>query len=65
MEQVRNFIDQVAQGDNIAAKEALDNLLSARAFEQLETKKQDVASTLFNGVKQEQPESQVEVQDAE
>lgn len=58
MEQVRNFIDQVAQGDNIAAKETLDNLLSARAFEQLESKKQEIGSTLFNG-------QQVEVQDAE
>lgn len=58
MEQVRNFIDQVAQGDNIAAKETLDNLLSARAFEQLESKKQEVASTIFNG-------QQPEVQDAE
>lgn len=61
MEQVRNFIDQVAQGDNIAAKETLDNLLSARAFEQLETKKQEIGGTLFGG----QPEQQVEVQDAE
>lgn len=58
MEQVRNFIDQVAQGDNISAKETLDNLLSARAFEQLETKKQEIGSTLFNG-------QQPEVQDAE
>lgn len=63
MENVRNFIDQVAQGDNIAARETLDNLLSARAFEALETKKQEIGSTLFNGVAVE--EEQPEVQDAE
>jgi hypothetical protein len=63
MENVRNFIDQVAQGDNIAARETLDNLLSARAFEALETKKQEIGSTLFNGVTFE--EEQPEVQDAE
>lgn len=61
MEQVRNFIDLVAQGDNIAAKSSLDELLSARAFEALETKKQELGSTLFNGVQEQQPE----VQDAE
>lgn len=63
MENVRNFIDQVAQGDNIAARETLDNLLSARAFEALETKKQEIGSTLFNGVAVEK--EQPEVQDAE
>jgi len=61
MENVRNFIDQVAQGDNITARETLDNLLSARAFESLESKKQEIGSTLFNGVSIDQ----TEVQDAE
>lgn len=60
MEHVRAFIDQVAQGDNITAKETLDNLLSARAFESLEAKKQEVGSTIFNGKQEEVP-----VQDAE
>lgn len=54
MEQVRAFIDQVAQGDNITAKETLDNLLSARAFEALEAKKQEIGSTLFNGKQEEE-----------
>lgn len=53
MENVRNFIDQVAQGDNIAARETLDNLLSARAFESLESKKQEIGSTLFGGIEEE------------
>lgn len=47
MDQIKNFIDLVAQGNNIEAKEAIDSLLSTRAFEQLETKKQEIASTLF------------------
>jgi hypothetical protein len=54
MEQVRQFIDLVAQGQNAEAKESLDELLSARAFEALDTKKQEIGSTLFNG-QQEQP----------
>jgi hypothetical protein len=49
MEQVRNFIDLVGQGNNVAAKDALDELLSARAFEALDAKKQEIGSTLFGG----------------
>ena len=49
MEQVRNFIDLVGQGDNIGAKEALDELLSARAFDALDVKKQEIGATLFGG----------------
>lgn len=55
MEQVRNFIDLVGQGDNIAAKEALDELLSARAFEALEGKKQEIGATMFGDNQVEQP----------
>jgi hypothetical protein len=53
MEQVRNFIDLVGQGNNVEAKAALDELLSARAFEALDAKKQEIGSTLFGG----QPET--------
>jgi hypothetical protein len=49
MEQVRNFIDLVGQGNNVEAKTALDELLSARAFEALDAKKQEIGSTLFGG----------------
>lgn len=49
MEQVRNFIDLVAQGQNAEAKESLDELLSARAFEALDAKKQEIGATLFGG----------------
>jgi hypothetical protein len=47
MEQVRNFIDLIAQGQNAEAKESLDELLSARAFEALDAKKQEIGATLF------------------
>ena len=48
MEQIRNFIDLVGQGDNVGAKDALEELLAARAFESLESKKHGIADTLFN-----------------
>ena len=48
MEQIRNFIDLLGQGDNVGAKDALSELLASRAFEALESKKQGIAGTLFN-----------------
>ena len=54
MEQIRNFIDLVGQGDNVGAKDALSELLASRAFEALESKKQGIAGTLFNTEEVEQ-----------
>lgn len=53
MEQVRNFIDLVAQGNNAEARDTLDELLSARAFEALDAKKQEIGATLFGGQEQQ------------
>lgn len=46
---VQNFINSVATGNAIEAKQNLNDLLSARAFDALESKKIDIAKTLFNG----------------
>ena len=56
MTEVRNFIDLVAAGNNAEAKEALSELLSARAFESLDDKKKELASSLFNGVEVQEAE---------
>lgn len=53
-DEVRNFIDLVAAGDNAQAKDAISELLSTRAFETLDAKKQEMAATLFNGTPVEQ-----------
>jgi len=50
MEQIKNFIDLVAQGQNVEAKSKLEDLISSRAFEALDSKKQELASSLFGGV---------------
>ena len=52
MEQIRNFIDLVAQGNNIDAKSALEDLISSRAFDSLESKKREMASSLFSSGEQ-------------
>jgi hypothetical protein len=50
----RQFIDLVGAGQSSEAKDALEELLSSTAFEKLEAKKQEMASTIFTG-KEEQP----------
>jgi hypothetical protein len=49
----RQFIDLLGAGQSSEAKSALEDLISARAFEALEAKKQEIGSTLFNGREQE------------
>jgi thymidine phosphorylase len=55
---VSNFINSVATGNAIEAKESLNDLHSARAFEALDGKKTELAQSLFTG-------KEVEVQDTE
>ena len=54
MENVRNFVDLVALGDNIAAREELDKILSQKSFEALDARKQQIAGAIFGTT--EQPE---------
>ena len=52
-----SFIQKVASGEAAEAKDTLSDLLSNRAFEALDMKKQEIARTIYGG------EDQVEVQD--
>jgi len=56
MENINNFINSIAAGDNVTAKEELEELLSSKAFDALQSRKQDIASTLFGGEQEEQEE---------
>jgi len=48
------FIDQIATGDAVGAKETMSDMLSAKAFEALDARKQELASTLFGGIQVEE-----------
>ena len=50
---IQDIINNIAAGDNIAAKEGIENVLSAKAFDALQGRKQEIASTLFGGQEQE------------
>ena len=58
MENVRNFVDLVALGDNIAAREELDKILSQKSFDALDSRKQQIAGAIFGTT--EQPEDDLD-----
>ena len=53
---IQDIINNIAAGDNVAAKESIENVLSAKAFESLQGKKQEMAATIFGGKEQESEE---------
>lgn len=55
---VSNFINNVASGNALGAKEVLNDLLSAKAFEALDAKKTELGHSLFT-------DKETEVQDTE
>jgi hypothetical protein len=48
------FIDELAAGNASGAKDILNDMLSARAFEALEGRKVEIAQNIFNGSVQEE-----------
>jgi len=59
--ELKDIINNIAAGDSAAAKEGIENVLSAKAFDALQGRKQEIASTLFGGKEQ----SDEEVTDSE
>lgn len=58
----RDFIDQVIKGQGSKAQETLTDVLSTRAFDAIEQRKQEIASTLFGGVEVNNNEQTTEVE---
>ena len=50
--EIQNIINNIAAGESIAAKEGIENVLSAKAFDALQGRKQEIAATLFGGKEQ-------------
>ena len=55
----QTFINQVAAGNAVGAKDLLNDLLSAKAFEALDAKKIEMAQSVFTG-KEEVAEPEVQ-----
>jgi len=56
-EEVRNFIDKIADGDNAAAGDAFKDALRVKVGDALDAHRQEVAGNLFNGTFEAQPHS--------
>jgi len=54
--QIQEVINHIAAGDSISAKEGIENVLSAKAFNALQGRKQEMAATLLGGQEQEYEE---------
>ena len=61
-EQIRQFIDQLAAGENVEAKETLENALASKSFDALDEYKKQIAQGIFGGEKETQEEPQVETE---
>ena len=54
---IQDVINNIAAGENVAAKEGIENVLSAKAFDALQARKQEMATTLFGGQEQDTEEA--------
>jgi hypothetical protein len=61
---IQDIINSIAAGENAAAKQGLEDVLSAKAFDALQGRKQEIASTLYAG-QEEQPEEVTSDEEAE
>jgi len=46
---IQDIINNIAAGENLVAKEGLENVLSTKAFDALQDRKQEIASALYAG----------------
>ena len=53
------FIDELAAGNASVAKDMLNDMLSARAFETLEGRKIEIAQNIFNGSQVQEEEVEI------
>jgi hypothetical protein len=56
-EEVKNFIDNIASGDNAAAGDAFKDALRVKVGDALDNHRKEVAGNLFNGSFDAQPHS--------
>ena len=56
-DEVKNFIDKIADGDNTAAGDAFKDALRVKVGNQLDQARKDMAGNLFNGNIEAEPHS--------
>ena len=56
-DEVKNFIDKIADGDNAGAGDAFKDALRMKVGDALDAHRQEVAGNMFNGTIEAQPHS--------
>ena len=56
---IQNIINNIAAGENATAKQGLEDALSAKAFDALQGRKQEIAATLYGGQEQEEAPEEI------
>ena len=64
-EEIRQFIDQLAAGENVDAKNSLENVLASKSFDALDAYKKQIAQSIFGNEENSQVETETEVQETE
>ncbi len=64
-EQIKQFIDQLAGGENADAKDTLDNIISSKAFSALDEYKKELAQSVFGGTNEVAEQPEIETQETE
>lgn len=58
-EEVKNFIDKMAQNDMVGAGDAFKDALRAKVGDQLDVKRQDVAGNMFQAQSHSDPKPEI------
>jgi len=58
-EEVKNFIDKMAQNDMVGAGDAFKDALRAKVGDQLDTKRQEVAGNMFQAQPHSDPKPEI------
>ena len=58
-EEVKNFIDKMAQNDMVGAGDAFKDALRAKVGDQLDTKRQDIAGNMFQAQPHSDPKPEI------
>ena len=58
-EEVKNFIDKMAKNDMVGAGDAFKDALRAKVGDQLDTKRQEVAGTMFQAQPHSDPKPEI------
>lgn len=65
MSDIATFLSQIQSGDNADARDTINDLLSARATEALNIRKQEIAKSMYSGTEVESEQESTDTEETE